>query len=313
MAEWSDREDEREESSVFEGYEEVVVPVGDGRVVGRVAATPGAPPLLLLHGHPQTHLIWHHLAAPLAERFTVVALDLPGYGASRPSGRDPHPWSKRSMAADLVSAMAVLGERHGFGPYAVLAHDRGARVTHRMGVDHPGLVTRAMLLDIAPTLDMYEGTTRGFATAYWHWFFLIQREPLPERLVGADPDAYLEAVMGSRHAGLAPFHPEALAAYRAALRDPEVVHGMCEDYRASAGVDLEHDRADREAGVGFPAPLRVLWGRHGIVERYFDPLALWSAVAADGAGVSGRALDCGHYVPEECPDALLEEALAYFT
>ncbi|MDQ2755938.1 MAG: alpha/beta hydrolase [Actinomycetota bacterium] len=283
--------------------------MGDGRVVGRLAVTAGAPVLLLLHGHPQTHLIWHHLARPLAERYTVVALDLPGYGASRPSTSGPDAQTKRAMAADLDDAMRVLGELHGFDRYAVLAHDRGARVTHRLLLDRPQRVTRAMFLDIAPTLDMYDGTTRGYATAYWHWFFLIQPAPLPERLIGADPDAYVDATMGTGARGLETFAPEALAAYRAALRDPDVVHAMCEDYRASAGPDLELDRADRAAGRLVCAPLRVLWGSQGVVERFFDPLALWSAVATE---VTGQSLECGHYVPEEVPDALLADALEFF-
>lgn len=296
---------------MFEAYEEFEIPVGDGRVVGRVAPSADStrPVLLLLHGHPQTHVIWHRMADRLAESFTVVAADLPGYGGSRPSTPGPEAWTKRSMAADLVAAMAALGERHGFERYAVCAHDRGARVTHRLLVDHPGRVTRAMLLDIAPTLDMYDGTSRAFATAYWHWFFLIQAAPLPERLIGGDPDAYLDAVMGFGPAGMTPFAEEALAAYRLGLRDPEVVHGMCEDYRASAGPDLELDRADRAADVRVEVPLRVLWGRQGVVERLFDPLELWSRVATD---VSGGLLDCGHYLPEERPDDLLAEIRGFF-
>ncbi len=293
----------------YDGFDEIRVPVGDGQLVGRVAVTPGAPVLLLLHGHPQTHLIWHELARPLTGRFTVVALDLPGYGASRASVGGPTAQTKRVMAADLDDAMRVLGERHGFDRYGVLAHDRGARVTHRLLLDRPDRVTRAIFLDIAPTLDMYDGTTRGYATAYWHWFFLIQPEPLPERLIGADPDAYLDATMGTGPRGLEVFAPAALDAYRAALRHPEVVHAMCEDYRASAGPDLELDRADRDAGRLVTVPLRVLWGAHGVVERFFDPLALWSAVAEQ---VSGRALECGHYVPEEVPEALLAEVLDFF-
>lgn len=295
----------------FEAYEEFDVPVGAGHIVGRVAPSPdpSRPVLLLLHGHPQTHVLWHKVAGRLAQSFTVVAADLPGYGGSRPSTPGPDAWTKRAMAADLAAAMDVLGARHGFDRYAVCAHDRGARVTHRMCVDHPDKVVRAMLLDIAPTLDMYDGTTRAYATAYWHWFFLIQPVPLPERLIGADPDAYLDAVMGRPPAGLAPFAPAALAAYRSALRDPEVVHGMCEDYRASAGPDLELDRADREAGIRVTVPLRVIWGRRGVVERLFDPLPLWSRVATD---VSGGLVDSGHFIPEERPNDLLAEMLDFF-
>ncbi len=281
------------------------VDAGGVRIFGCKAGT-GAP-LLLLHGHPQTHMIWHRCASRLAEHFTVIATDLRGYGASDKPASDPlhAAYSKRAMAADQVAVM-----RHfGFDRFLVCAHDRGARVAHRMALDHPDAIERLMLLDIAPTLAMYEGTDRAFASAYFHWFFLIQPEPLPEALLGANPDAYVEGVMGSRHAGLAPFAPEALAAYRAALRQPGAVHAMCEDYRASASIDLAHDREDLERGRKVACPLRVLWGADGVVAKCFDPLAEWRRVARD---VSGRALSCGHYVPEEAPDALVAEMLGFF-
>lgn len=265
------------------------------------------PPLLLLHGHPQTHRIWDRCVTRLAEHFTVVATDLRGYGRSgKPASDAAHaPYSKRAMAADQVAVM-----RHfGFDRFLVCAHDRGARVAHRMALDHPDAVERMMLLDIAPTLAMYEGTDRAFATAYFHWFFLIQPEPLPETLIGADPEAYVKGVMGGRHAGLAPFEPDALRAYCDALRAPGAVHAMCEDYRASATIDLEHDRGDLERGRKIGCPLRVLWGAEGVVARCFDPLREWQRVARD---VSGRALSCGHYIPEEAPDALIAEIHDFF-
>lgn len=265
------------------------------------------PPLLLLHGHPQTHMIWHRCVAALARHFTVIATDLRGYGASaKPASDERHtPYSKRAMAADQVEVM-----RHfGFERFLVCAHDRGARVAHRMALDHPGAVERLMLLDIAPTLAMYEATDRTFATLYFHWFFLIQPEPLPETLIGANPDVYVERVMGGRHAGLAPFAPQALDAYRSALRQPGAVHAMCEDYRASATIDLEHDRADIERGNKVACPLRVLWGEKGVVGRCFDPLEEWRKVARD---VSGRALPCGHYIPEEAAEPLVDEMLSFF-
>ena len=268
------------------------------------------PPLLLLHGHPQTHAMWHRVAPALARRFTVVAADLRGYGdsarvAPHADHADHTAYSKRRMALDMLGLMQSLG----FERFAVLAHDRGARVAHRLALDHPQAVSRLMLLDIAPTLAMYEATTQAFARAYWHWFFLIQPAPLPERLIEADPVAYLREVMGRRHAGLSVFAPEALAEYERCIAMPGTAASICEDYRASAGIDLEHDRVDRDAGRRLAPPLRVLWGAHGAVGRCFDVLPLWSAAAAS---VSGRALDCGHYIAEEAPDELLGEVFDFF-
>jgi haloacetate dehalogenase len=264
------------------------------------------PPLLLLHGHPQTHAIWHRVAPRLAEHFTVVACDLRGYGeSSKPQGAPDHAnYSKRAMAADMVAVMQSLG----FATFRVLAHDRGARVAHRLALDHPQAVERMALLDIAPTLAMYEQTSDTFARAYWHWFFLIQPAPLPERLIEADPAAYVRDVMGKRSAGLAPFDPRALAEYQRCLALPGAAHGICEDYRAAATIDLEHDRVDRDAGNRLALPLMVLWGEQGVVGRCFDPLKEWQRVAAD---VQGGALPCGHYIAEEAPDRLLERVLPF--
>ncbi|MCS6997586.1 MAG: alpha/beta hydrolase [Casimicrobiaceae bacterium] len=284
------------------------IPVNGVHLFVRLTEERARPPLLLLHGHPQTHAIWHRVWPALAEHFTLIAPDLRGYGDSDKPPSDASlnhaPYSKREMARDVVELMRSLG----YDRFRVLAHDRGARVTHRLMLDHPEAVERATLLDIAPTLAMYEGTTMAFARAYWHWFFLIQREPLPERLIEADPDFYLERMMGSRHAGLAAFSPEALAEYRRCLRQPGIAHAICEDYRAAATIDLEHDRADREAGRKLTQPLQVLWGAHGIIERCFDALALWREVAND---VRGQALPCGHYIPEEAPEALLAATLPF--
>jgi haloacetate dehalogenase len=266
------------------------------------------PPLLLLHGHPQTHAIWHRVAPRLAEQFTVVACDLRGYGdSSKPQGAPDHAnYSKRAMAADMVAVMQSLG----FATFRVLAHDRGAPRAHRLAQDHPQAVERMALLDIAPTLAMYEQTSDVFARAYWHWFFLIQPAPLPERLIEADPAAYVRDVMGKRSAGLAPFDPRALAEYQRCLALPGAAHGICEDYRAAATIDLEHDRFDRDAGNRLALPLMVLWGEQGVVGRCFDPLAEWQRVAAD---VQGEALPCGHYIAEEAPDRLLERVLPFLT
>jgi haloacetate dehalogenase len=268
----------------------------------RVRSAGSGPPLLLLHGHPQTHAMWHRVALALAERFTVVAMDLRGRGDSSraPASADHALYSKRVMAADALAVMRAFG----FERFAVCAHDRGARVAHRLSLDHPQAVSRLMLLDIAPTLAMYEGTTEAFARAYWHWFFLIQPAPMPERAIEADPAAWVLEGMGSRFAGLKAFTPEALAEYQRCLAIPGSATAVCEDYRASATIDLEHDRADRSAGRLLPMPLHVLWGEQGTVGACFDVLTLWRDVATQ---VSGRALDCGHYIAEEQPAALLEE------
>nr|WP_314355293.1 alpha/beta hydrolase [uncultured Achromobacter sp.] len=265
------------------------------------------PPLLLLHGHPQTSAIWHRVWPALTQHRTCVAADLRGYGDStKPAASPGHiAHSKREMAADMVGLMQALGHAR----FDVLAHDRGARVAHRMGLDHAEAVSRMMLLDIAPTLDMYEGTTRAFAQAYFHWFWLIQPAPGPETMIEHDPVFYLRSVMGGRPGGLGHFSAEAMAEYERAARLPGWATGLCEDYRASATVDLDHDRAGRANGERLRMPVRALWGERGAVGKNFDVLALWRAIADD---VSGGPLAGAHYLAEECPDALLQEAGAFF-
>lgn len=265
------------------------------------------PPLLLLHGHPQTHAMWHKVAPALAQHFTVVMMDLRGYGDSvRPTSDADHTaYSKRAMALDAVAVM----QHHGFERFGVLAHDRGARVAHRLAVDHSERVERMLLLDIAPTLAMYANTSQAFATAYWHWFFLIQPPPLPEALIESDPVRYLRSVMGKRHAGLAAFAPDALAEYERCVQIAGTAHAICEDYRASAMIDLAHDRADVAVGNKLVQPLRVLWGEHGAVGQCFDVLGLWCERATQ---VSGSSLPCGHYIAEEAPGRLIASALNFF-
>ena len=264
------------------------------------------PGLLLLHGHPQTHVIWHKIAGDLAKHFTVVAADLRGYGDSaRPAADEQHlNYSKREMGRDGVALMDSLG----FSEFSVLAHDRGARVAHRLALDHPSAVQRMVLLDIAPTLSMYTQTDEAFARAYWHWFFLIRPAPLPETLIEANPEQYLRSVMGSRSAGLKPFTDEAFSEYLRCISLPGSARGICEDYRASASVDLEHDRADIEAGRQLNMPLLALWGAEGTVGRCFNPLHEWQQVATD---VRGKALPGGHYLAEEIPEQLLGEVLTF--
>ena len=292
-------------ATLFPGFTASRMTTAPGVQIHAVVGGAG-PPLLLLHGHPQTLAIWHRVAPSLARHFTVVAADLRGYGdSSKPPGDAEHRhYSKREMAADLLALMRELGHAR----FAVMAHDRGARAAHRLALDHPAAVQRLVLLDIAPTLDMYANAGDAFARAYWHWFFLIQPAPLPERLIEADPAAYVRDVMGRRSAGLAPFHPLALAEYQRCLALPGAAHALCEDYRAAASIDLEHDQVDRAQGRRLAMPLQVLWGADGVVHRCFQPLSLWQAVADD---VCGQALPCGHYIPEEAPEALLSQALPF--
>lgn len=293
--------------SLFAGFQSISINVTADVAIHAVVGGDG-PPLLLLHGHPQTHAIWHKVASDLCERFTVVACDLRGYGdSSKPAGTGGHVnYSKRVMADDVLHVMRQLG----FDRFRVMAHDRGARVAHRLAVDHPESVERAVLLEIAPTLAMYEQTSDAFARAYWHWFFLIQPAPLPECLIESDPAAYVLDVMGRRSAGLQPFDPRALHEYKRCLALPGTAHGICEDYRAAATVDLEHDRADRDAGTRLQMPLLVLWGEHGVVHRCFKPLQEWHKLASH---IEGEALPCGHYIPEEAPALLLAKALPFLS
>jgi haloacetate dehalogenase len=279
----------------------------DGVALHARIAGKGAP-LLLMHGHPQSHAMWHRVAPDLAKRFTVVMMDLRGYGDSgRPEADEAHTaYSKREMARDAIAVMHYQG----FDQFQVLAHDRGARVAHRLAADHPQAVLCMMLLDIAPTLAMYENTSRAFAAAYWHWFFLIQPPPLPEAMIDSDPVRYIRSVMGKRHAGLNAFAPEAMAEYERCIQIAGSARSICEDYRASASIDLEHDRVDIAAGKKLAMPLKVLWGEHGVVGQNFDVLALWRERASD---VSGEALPCGHYIAEEAPGPLLAQAQPFFT
>jgi haloacetate dehalogenase len=291
-------------SSLFPNFESELIEVNGVSIMTRKGGS--GRPLLLIHGHPQTHAIWHRAAQELAKSHTVVMTDLRGYGdSSKPEGTADHlNYSKRTMALDQIEVM-----RHfGFAEFDVLAHDRGARVAHRLALDHPKAVKRLVLLDIAPTLAMYEKTSNQFARAYWHWFFLIQPAPLPERLIQADPSAYVRDVMGRRSAGLAPFDPRALAEYMRCLELPGTAHGLCEDYRASATIDLVHDQLDIDAKNFLQQPLLILWGEQGVVNQCFEPLNEWSKVAVN---VKGHALPCGHYIPEEAPELLLQQVQSF--
>ena len=279
----------------------------DGEILISYQMGGSGPPLLLLHGFPQTKMIWHRVAPALAKHFTVIASDLRGYGASsKPQGLADHStYSKRAMASDQAQLMNALGFSH----YGVLGHDRGGRVAHRLALDYGKQVNKLMVLDISPTLAMYEQTTMQFASSYWHWFFLIQKAPIPETMIGANTEFFMKQFMGGRHAGLSIFAPECWQEYILAMSDPACLHAMCEDYRAAASIDLEHDRQTIAQKQLLEMPVRVLWGEFGQVNACFKPLEDWQKLGTD---VSGQTLQSGHYIPEEIPEGLIAEALSFF-
>ena len=286
----------------FEGFEGGLHAAGEVELFARTGGDRKKPALLLLHGYPQTHVMWHRVARALAPHFSLVIPDLRGYGDSTKPAPDASPeadharHSKRAMAADLAALMTGLGHRR----FAVVGHDRGGRVAHRLALDHAEYVERLAVIDIVPTLDMYDATDMRFATWYYHWFFLIQPAPLPERMIGGDPSFYLRWTLGGWGShGLDHIEPEALAEYERCFGRADAIHAACEDYRASATIDLAHDRASRAAGDKVACELLVLWGERGVVGQLFDPLALWSAQCA--GAVSGAAMAAGHFIPEELP------------
>lgn len=289
---------------MFEGFQERRIATSGAEIFLRTGGS--GPPLLLLHGYPQTSAMWHKVAPLLADDFTIVAADLRGYGrSSKPATTPDHaPYSKRDMAKDMVEVMTALGHDRFF----LAGHDRGGRVAHRLAADHPGRVIRLATLDIAPTREMYRNTGEDFAKAYWHWFFLIQPAPFPEHMIGADPQAYWRKKCGSGSAGMTPFTAEALAEYLSCFSDPVTIHASCEDYRAAASIDIAHDDADGE--MRLPMPVLALWGETGVIERCFDALALWRLRAKE---VSGNSLPCGHYMAEERPAEITAQLKAFFT
>jgi haloacetate dehalogenase len=295
---------ERGASAFLPGFRLVDVAVSDGVVI-RAAIGGSGPPLLLLHGHPQNHVTWRKIAPALARQFTVVAADLRGYGdSSKPEGGARHVnYSKRSMAADQVALMRALGHER----FAVAGHDRGGRVAHRMALDHPQAVSKLAVLDIAPTATMYARTDKVFATRYFWWFFLIQPAPLPERLIGADTEFFLRTHIDGQNKIAGATEPEAFAEYLRCYRNPAMLHAVCEDYRAAATIDLEHDAADADQRIA--APLLALWGARGTVGALYDVLQTWRDKATH---VQGRTLDCGHTLQEELADETADELLVFF-
>lgn len=298
----------------FEHFEERDFEVHGVRIHARVPNTPraGRPALLLLHGFPQSHVLWNRVAQQLQDRFYLVMPDLRGYGDSaKPEGLADHSnYSKRTLAHDMVAMMDTLGVNQ----FYLCGHDRGGRVAHRLAVDHPSRVLGLCVIDIAPTLDMYAATDFAFARAYYHWFHLIQPKPLPETMIGGAPLAYLHAKLGGwGSGGLGYIEPQALAEYERCFTLPGTLHAMCEDYRASAGIDLEHDRASRalpgDQGK-IACDMLVIWGERGVVHRMFQPVPLWQAQCA--GTVSAKSLPAGHFIPEELPKETAECLANFF-
>lgn len=290
---------------MFEGFSEERVEGEGAEIFLRRGGAAGAPPVLLLHGYPQTSAMWARTAAILARDFEVVCADLRGYGRSGkpPTDAEHAPYSKRAMAADMVAMMRRLGHERFF----LAGHDRGGRVSHRLGMDHPGAPIALAVLDIAPTREMYAETDMAFAAAYWHWFFLIQKAPLPETMIGADPRSYWKFKCMKQSGGAIPFAPEALEEYLSAFEDPATIHASCEDYRAAASIDIAHDDAD--GGRKLAMPMLALWARGRVVDRCFDPLALWRKRADI---VEGEAMEGTHYLPEDDPEGVAERLKNFF-
>ena len=288
--------------SFFEGFEEVRVPVAGGHVFCRIKGF--GPPLLLLHGYPQTSAMWHQIAPRLAEEYTVICPDLRGYGrSSKPASMPDHSsYSKRATAGDILAAMDILGHKH----FLVGAHDRGARVAHRMAADHPERVRALAILDIAPTREMYANATSAFAADYWHWYWLIRPAPFPETMIGHDPRGFWVNKLYANPVFKAPFARQALAEYLDAFDDPDTIRASCEDYRAAYSIDIDHDDAETSR---IEMPLLANWGANGAIERHFDCLALWRERASN---VSGHNLPGGHFLAEEVPANVLDAWLPFF-
>jgi haloacetate dehalogenase len=289
--------------SSFDTFATDEIDTGDTRIFVRSAGAGN--PVLLLHGFPETHLMWRSVAPLLAQHFSVVCADLRGYGQSGcpPSTDDHAPYSKRALASDMLTVMRHLGHSH----FAVVGHDRGGRVAYRLALDHHEYVQRLAVLDIVPTLEVWERADQRFALGFWPWSLLAQPSPLPERLLALAPDAVVDDAITAWGSLSSAFPPDVRRAYVEALRDPARIHAICEEYRAAASIDIEHDRADRDAGKRIECPVLALWGNGALATWYADaggPVGVWGKWAEN---VTGAALDAGHFFPEEIPEQTAEQ------
>lgn len=288
---------------MFEGFEKRRIETRETEI--NLVTGGKGPPLLLLHGYPQCHVMWHKIAPRLAEDFTVVVADLRGYGDSgKPESDSDHlVYSKRKTGGDMIEVMETLGHRR----FLLAGHDRGGRVAHRMALDHADRVEKLSVLDIVPTYRLFQETNKELATAYYHWFFLIQPGGLPEHMIGADPEYFVRQALGRWGGTDGAFTPEAMAEYVRCFNDPATIHASCEDYRAGASIDLRHDEED--GGKMVECPTLVLWGGRGVMHKMYNVLETWRDRAKD---VTGRPVDCGHFLPEEAPEDTLEALSAFF-
>lgn len=291
----------------FEGFELTHVETESGAV--RLRHGGNGPPLLLLHGNPQTHAMWHKVAPQLARSYHVVCPDLPGYGGSYkpPATEDHAPYAKRAMAKSLVDVMAHFGHDR----FLLAGHDRGARVAHRLTLDHQERIEKLAVLDIIPTLAHFQRADMEFAKGYYHWFWFAQPHPFPENIISAAPDEWFRAHTSREPKPPDFFAPEALADYLEAVHDPDMIRGMCEDYRAAITIDLDHDRTSRAQGHKVTCPVHVLWGKKAKIEAWYDALAIWKSFAE--GPVTGRSVASGHYLAEEAPDEVIQELEAFFS
>ena len=292
-------------ADLFPGFDSRWFDTEAGRIFARVGGS--GPPVLLLHGFPQTHVEWHRIAPGLARKFTVVAPDLRGYGwSSAPRSEGGELYAKRRMAEDAVKVMEALGFAH----FALVGHDRGGRVGYRLALDHPGRLSKLAVIDIVPTLEVWRGMDAARAMKMYHWLFLAQPAPIPENLIAPAPLDWLDHTLASWTADktLRAFDARAMAHYRASFSDPSRIHAACEDYRAGASIDRELDEIDHTAGHKIQPPLLVLWGSHGFPAQGRSPLDVWREWAKDARG---QAIECGHFLPEEAPEETLAALLAF--
>lgn len=288
---------------MFEGFTRQKIKVSETEI--NLVTAGNGPPLLLLHGYPQSHIMWHKVAPRLAENFTLVIPDLRGYGDSGiPDSNDDHySFSKRATAKDQVEVMESLGHNQ----FMVCGHDRGGRVAHRMTLDHPDKVLKICVLDIVPTYRIFMDADKDLATKYWHWFFLIQPTPVPETLITNSLEFYLRTQFGAWGHGEGTITEEAFAEYLRCFENPDVVHATCEDYRAGASIDLEHDKADIKTKI--TCPVLALWGARGAMHKRYEVVSIWKERASH---VDGRAINSGHFIPEEAPEDLINALFPFF-